>query len=149
LLGVLISFIFFNLFFLFDKFVDLHFSYYWTTKVFYTDKFSYLSFKQNVFELMACTPEGIKLVKYMWIYMQKQNKNYEIVRDKARLVTHWFFFFKSSIVLWRDIYINIGCNNILIFNYPNCTRRSAFTSSKWCYNLFVQFSWEWYLYEDP
>jgi len=75
----------------------------------------------------------VRPVGYIWIFAQKQNKNDEIVRYKVRVVAQWFF-------------TSVKCNNISIFDHPSCTIRYAFTSNRWCYNLFVRFSWEWYLY---
>jgi len=32
------------------------------------------------------TPDGVKPVRYIWIFTQKQNKNDEIVRYKTQLI---------------------------------------------------------------
>jgi len=42
--------------------------------------------KRKVFENIVRTPKGVKPVGYIWIFVQKQIKNDEIVIYKAYLV---------------------------------------------------------------
>jgi len=77
---------------------------------------------------------------------KNQIKNDEIVRYKSQLVAQGCSQ-KPCIDLWKNIFTSIGCNNIAILDYPRRTTRFAFTSNGWCYNLFVRFFWESYLYE--
>jgi len=83
-----------------------------------------------------------KLIEYIWVFAQKQNKNGKIVRYRAQIVAQGFSQ-KPGIDLWRNIFTNIGCNNISIFDFASCIIRSAFISNGWCYNLFVRLSYFW------
>jgi hypothetical protein len=44
----------------------------------------------QVFGPVVHTPEGVRLVRYKWVFVLKQNEKNEIVRYKARLVAQGF-----------------------------------------------------------
>ena len=46
--------------------------------------------KREVFGFIVQTPGNIKPDGYKWVFVKKQNENYEIIRYKSRLVTQGF-----------------------------------------------------------
>jgi hypothetical protein len=42
--------------------------------------------KRKIFGLVVKTPEGVLIVEYKWVFVQKCNDKNKIVRYKARLV---------------------------------------------------------------
>jgi len=49
------------------------------------------------------TLKGVKPVRYKWIFVQKQNKNGEIVRYKTRLVAQGFSQ-KNMVLIYEETY---------------------------------------------
>ena len=71
-------------------------------------------YKKQVFMIVMPTPRGIFPMGYKWVFIQKQNKNGEVVRYKARLVAQGF-------MQW-NLFISYECNNFSIFNIIGSTK---------------------------